>query len=842
MAETGLVGSAFIDLRYRLNRLNADFAKAQAAIGKQAAEAEGTFSRAFGKIGGVIAAPFRQLGGIMSSVEGKVGAIAGVLGGLSLGSGIIRANVEFERLSGALKTVTGSAEAGKKAFDELTAFAAKMPYDVNQAVESFITLRARGLNPTIEMLNSFGNTASAMGKSLGQFGEAVADAATGQFERLLEFGIKASAQGEKVAFTFGDVTTTVGKNAQEIVGYLENIGNTKFAGGMEEQANRLPGLFSAISEGVNKFAIDIGQGGLNDGLRALAKVFIDVQAEGMPLANTLGQVLGGALTKLAGALRSALDWFNALPPEMQEFTIKAGALATAIAAAAPVLAIFVASVAALASPIGLAVVAVAGLGAAYITFKDQVDAAVSAAGQRLSAFWQQQVADLQGVTAALGPAGERLSPFWRQQVADLNLAAEQLAAAGGRIKAFWAQQLADFQAFAEGMKAAGERVSSFWAQQKKELADFASNPVEALKTAAADVKAQVSAMFGGVEQEAQKLDATVAKVQESTAAISEAFKGTYVDVVGQSYWPDTVDEVGAHTARLNAEMVRPVELMTGQVNDAFKGLGQDVGRSMGGIPAPRAPVPAVNPTFDTSALYSPLAGAGAAFQRYSQEAAEHGRIAGEFVYSGLQRAQDGLAEFLTDGEFTFKKLGDAAEDFGKRMLDMLADIAAQQILAGVIGGIGSMFGPGAAATGPRTGPGGLIVGPNAKGGVYSGKGISAFSGSIVKSPTLFPFAKGIGLMGESGPEAILPLRRGKGGRLGVEMADGGVRGGGGMVVNVIDQRGAGAPPVERRERTGPDGVRQVDLIVREATQKGLAQGRHDDLLGQRFGMRPVPVR
>lgn len=153
----------------------------------------------------------------------------------------------------------------------------------------------------------------------------------------------------------------------------------------------------------------------------------------------------------------------------------------------------------------------------------------------------------------------------------------------------------------------------------------------------------------------------------------------------------------------------------------------------------------------------------------------------------------------------------------------------------------------AAGTGAGT-PNGQFFNPalitaHAKGGVVAGRGISAFSGTIVKTPTLFPFAKGVGLMGEAGDEAILPLKRGKGGRLGVEMAGGeGVRGGGGMVVNVIDQRGAGAPPVERRERTGPDGSRQLDIIVRESTDKHLAQGRHDKMLGSRFGMREVPVR
>lgn len=60
---------------------------------------------------------------------------------------------------------------------------------------------------------------------------------------------------------------------------------------------------------------------------------------------------------------------------------------------------------------------------------------------------------------------------------------------------------------------------------------------------------------------------------------------------------------------------------------------------------------------------------------------------------------------------------------------------------------------------------------NANGNVYSGAGISAYSNSIVSTPTLFPFAKGTGLMGEAGPEAILPLTR-VGGKLGVQSTGG----------------------------------------------------------------------
>ncbi|OBY35718.1 hypothetical protein PR729_19960 [Providencia rettgeri] len=56
---------------------------------------------------------------------------------------------------------------------------------------------------------------------------------------------------------------------------------------------------------------------------------------------------------------------------------------------------------------------------------------------------------------------------------------------------------------------------------------------------------------------------------------------------------------------------------------------------------------------------------------------------------------------------------------------------------------------------------GLKAEPNAKGNTYESPGLSLHRNSIVKSPTLFPFAKGgvpgMGLMGEAGPEAIMPL-------------------------------------------------------------------------------------
>jgi lambda family phage tail tape measure protein len=69
---------------------------------------------------------------------------------------------------------------------------------------------------------------------------------------------------------------------------------------------------------------------------------------------------------------------------------------------------------------------------------------------------------------------------------------------------------------------------------------------------------------------------------------------------------------------------------------------------------------------------------------------------------------------------------------------------------------------------------------NAKGNVFAPSGVVPFAqGGVVARPTMFPFASGVGLMGEAGPEAIMPLKRGSDGKLGVAAS-----GGGGVVVNI----------------------------------------------------------
>lgn len=205
----------------------------------------------------------RSIGGVSTAVRALQSAVAAV-GVAQLGRQMYSAIAGAQSLQASLKTVTGSVEAAGVAWDELLDFAKTTPFTLDQSVNAFIRMKSLGLDPTREALTSFGNTSAAMGKDLMQMIEAVADASTFEFERLKEFGIRASQQGDQVSFTFQGVTTTVAKNSQAITQYLENIGNTQFAGAMADQMDTLNGQASNLEDSIYQMWLAFGDAGATD--------------------------------------------------------------------------------------------------------------------------------------------------------------------------------------------------------------------------------------------------------------------------------------------------------------------------------------------------------------------------------------------------------------------------------------------------------------------------------------------------------------------------------------------------------------------------------------------------
>lgn len=151
-------------------------------------------------------------------------------------------------------------------------------------------------------------------------------------------------------------------------------------------------------------------------------------------------------------------------------------------------------------------------------------------------------------------------------------------------------------------------------------------------------------------------------------------------------------------------------------------------------------------------------GAMRAFQNFTESADNAAGTAEQMFTAAFNSAGNALATFCTTGKLNFKS-------FTASLLSDLAKIMSQMVMMQAVKGIGSAFGWGRAAAASVT--------PNADGGVYQSADLSRYSGTVVNRPTFFAFAKGAGVMGEAGPEAILPLRRGADGKLGVVVEIGG---------------------------------------------------------------------
>jgi lambda family phage tail tape measure protein len=204
----------------------------------------------------------------------------------------------------------------------------------------------------------------------------------------------------------------------------------------------------------------------------------------------------------------------------------------------------------------------------------------------------------------------------------------------------------------------------------------------------------------------------------------------------------------------------------------------------------------------------------------SQETDAFGRQLGLTFSSGFEDA-------IASG----RKFGDILESIEQDLarLAIRAAITAplMRAITGAVGGFdwGGLF----ATDGGAKLPASQAPIVNALGNAFGPSGIIPFAnGGVVTRPTLFPFAKGVGLMGEAGPEAIMPLKRGPDGKLGVA-------GGGGTVLNQtisIDARGAEVGVEARLRAMVPAIIAQANSQLLAEIQRGGAAAK---IVGRRRG-------
>ena len=160
----------------------------------------------------------------------------------------------------------------------------------------------------------------------------------------------------------------------------------------------------------------------------------------------------------------------------------------------------------------------------------------------------------------------------------------------------------------------------------------------------------------------------------------------------------------------------------------------------------------------------------------------------DVVVKGIKGMEDALVTFVTTGKLSFRSLANS-------IIADMARVAIQQMITKPFTNfLDGLFG-------------------NANGNAFVDGKVEKYGyGGVVKKPTLFPMANGIGLMGEAGAEAILPLRRGSNGKLGVQSTGGGF---GNIVVNVD----ASGSSVEGSQ----EGGRELGRVIAVAIQSELVK-------------------
>jgi hypothetical protein len=250
---------------------------------------------------------FNQIG----AAAGKIGGVlAGVFAAgslLSFGKSIVETTAKFETFGAVLTNTLGSASQAQLAMQMITDFAAKTPFSVEELTGAFVKLANQGFKPSYDEMRKLGDLASSTGKSFGQLAEAILDAQTGEFERLKEFGVKASVAGDKVTFSFKEVATTVDNTASSIQKYLLGLGDVEgVSGAAAAISDTLQGKLSNLGDSWTTLMKNMG-----DSNKGVLKETVDLLGQLISSINIIGHA--DNMAEKLGIDQRGKNWMDNIP-------------------------------------------------------------------------------------------------------------------------------------------------------------------------------------------------------------------------------------------------------------------------------------------------------------------------------------------------------------------------------------------------------------------------------------------------------------------------------------------------------------------------------------------------
>lgn len=266
----------------------------------------------------------------LNEVNRRMGVLArgSAVGFGALAFGFKRAFVDvaaqFEDFEATLQTVEGSSEKARASMKWIEGFGSKTPFEIADVTQAFVQLRNYGLDPMHGLLRTLGDTSAAMGKPLMQAVEAIADAVTGENERLKEFGIKGSAvKGGRIRYEYtvdGETrfAEALADDRAAIQRTLLGILGGKFGGAMELRSTKFMGVLSNLMDMWTIFVRKVMQSGAFEYITKVLQGWLDklnkMAADGTldAYAEMVGEWILNALKRVNETIERLTPWVERL--------------------------------------------------------------------------------------------------------------------------------------------------------------------------------------------------------------------------------------------------------------------------------------------------------------------------------------------------------------------------------------------------------------------------------------------------------------------------------------------------------------------------------------------------
>ncbi len=271
--------------------------------------------RVTGAAGG---AAFAGLGVALKNLKGP--ALVAGAGIAAIGASLIpiaRVGSEFEDLKDSLDVVFGSMEAGSAAMDKVFQFAQTTPFQIEDATKAFISLKSAGIEPSMDMLQTFADTASTSIDQLGAFEALIRivqrSAAGGmgleEINQLDDRGIPATKILTEALGKSREELSEFGKTAEgaaAMVKILTDGLQTRFGGAMESKMDNLSTKTSNMVIAFKQLADEVFKSGLGEFLKNMADNLTSA-------ANAIGRMV-----RSVGGRQTVVDITGETDPEKKK--------------------------------------------------------------------------------------------------------------------------------------------------------------------------------------------------------------------------------------------------------------------------------------------------------------------------------------------------------------------------------------------------------------------------------------------------------------------------------------------------------------------------------------------